>query len=180
MGYDTACETAFSIVEPCLEKGDMLFVIQSNYMESEYSVAKGEANSMNAVDSTINEESGNLYTITKIYKEDPTASTFNRGTASVLLWIRTFPSVAKISLLQTPFPRALRIPRPPASSTFSSSHQPPLATTSMSPSVPTVAPVTRAPARASRATRTTTATSRAPSLFKDGAQNFHPREDRSR
>merc|ERR1712022_814 len=69
--YDTACETAFSIVEPCLEKGDMLFVIQSNYMESEYSVAKGEANSMNAVDSTINEESGNLYTIAEDLQGGP-------------------------------------------------------------------------------------------------------------
>jgi hypothetical protein len=76
--YDTACETAFSMVEPCLDKGDMLFVIQSNYMQSEYSVVNGGTGSVMAVPSVIDEESGNLYTIMKIYKEDPTDSTFYR------------------------------------------------------------------------------------------------------
>jgi len=79
--YDTACETAFSMVEPCLDKGDMLFVIQSNYMQTEYSpVSAGYTdNSMVALNSnTVLEESGNLYTIKKVYKEDPTATTFYR------------------------------------------------------------------------------------------------------
>merc|ERR1712193_535575 len=40
--YDTACETAFSMVEPCLDKGDMLFVIQSNYLKDGYSVSQGD------------------------------------------------------------------------------------------------------------------------------------------
>merc|ERR1712070_1243965 len=71
--YDTACETAFSMVEPCLDKGDMLFVIQSKY-----SVVGGGTGSVMAVPSVIDEESGNLYTIMKIYKEDPTDSTFYR------------------------------------------------------------------------------------------------------
>merc|ERR1719171_1089133 len=30
--YDTACETAQSYIEPCLDKGDMLFVIDSKYV----------------------------------------------------------------------------------------------------------------------------------------------------
>merc|ERR1712022_83351 len=79
--YDTACETAFSMVEPCLDKGDMLFVIQSNYLKDGYSVSQagtGATLTGYGAHSTIVEESGNLYTIMKIYKEDPTASTFNR------------------------------------------------------------------------------------------------------
>merc|ERR1712022_78480 len=79
--YDTACETAFSMVEPCLDKSDMLFVIQSNYLKDGYSVSQagtGATLTGYGAHSTIVEESGNLYTIMKIYKEDPTASTFNR------------------------------------------------------------------------------------------------------
>merc|ERR1711998_407379 len=34
--YDTACETAFFAVEPCLDKGDMLFIIDSTYMSVFY------------------------------------------------------------------------------------------------------------------------------------------------
>merc|ERR1711998_323440 len=30
--YDTACETAPGLVEPCLDKGDMLFIVDSNYL----------------------------------------------------------------------------------------------------------------------------------------------------
>jgi hypothetical protein len=62
--YDTACETASSFIEPCLDKGDMLFIIDSSY----------PGITRSATQATI--ESGNLYTITKIYKEDPTATTF--------------------------------------------------------------------------------------------------------
>jgi hypothetical protein len=76
--YDTACETAFSMVEPCLDKGDMLFVIQSNYLKDGYSVSQGDTLTGYGQHSTIVEESGNLYTIMKIYKEDPTDSTFYR------------------------------------------------------------------------------------------------------
>jgi len=73
--YDTACETAFSAVEPCLDKGDMLFVIDSKYATDYYDPAlsavttRASANTM---------ETGNLYTIKKIYKEDPTVNTFTR------------------------------------------------------------------------------------------------------
>merc|ERR1712054_8078 len=75
--YDTACETAKSYIEPCLDKGDMLFVIDSNYVTShEFNpVAAGVSLTSRTTDA-ITEESGNLYTITKIYKEDPTETTF--------------------------------------------------------------------------------------------------------
>merc|ERR1712227_1062578 len=63
------------------DQGDMVFVIQSNYMQTEYSPASAgySVDSMVALDSTtVLEESGNLYTIKKVYKEDPTATTFYR------------------------------------------------------------------------------------------------------
>merc|ERR1711988_1158275 len=60
---------------------NVLYVIQSNYMQTEYSPASAgySVDSMVALDSTtVLEESGNLYTIKKVYKEDPTATTFYR------------------------------------------------------------------------------------------------------
>merc|ERR1711934_77105 len=87
--YDTACETAYFAVEPCLDKGDMLFIIDSYYMAGRYdpgdtsAVAKSPdgvllTNLDGADPPTANFESGNLYTIKKIYKEDPTALTWGR------------------------------------------------------------------------------------------------------
>jgi len=87
--YDTACETAYFAVEPCLDKGDMLFIIDSYYMAGRYdpgdrsAVAKSPdgvlLTSLKSADPpTANFESGNLYTIKKIYKEDPTALTWDR------------------------------------------------------------------------------------------------------
>jgi hypothetical protein len=88
--YDAACETAFFAVEPCLDKGDMLFIIDSTYMTEYYdpSVAgDSKAKYPNGGAVTVTEagaqahatyESGNLYTIKKIYKEDPTATTWTR------------------------------------------------------------------------------------------------------
>jgi hypothetical protein len=82
--YDTACETAFHAVEPCLDKGDMLFVIDSNYYAGEFH--KGTVQRPDGVKllsstaatygSPATHESGNIYTIKKIYKEDPTVDTF--------------------------------------------------------------------------------------------------------
>merc|ERR1711988_2028109 len=83
--YDTACETAFHAVEPCLDKGDMLFVIDSNYYAGEFH--KGTVQRPDGVKllsstaptygSPATHESGNIYTIKKIYKEDPTEQTFD-------------------------------------------------------------------------------------------------------
>jgi hypothetical protein len=87
--YDTACETAYFAVEPCLDKGDMLFIIDSYYMSVFYdpSQKNGKALTSEGVDLAslvadapplANYESGNLYTIKKIYKEDPTSKTWDR------------------------------------------------------------------------------------------------------
>ena len=86
--YDTACETAYFAVEPCLDKGDMLFIINSYYMAGRYdpgdrsAVAKSPSGTLltslaGADPPTAKFESGNLYTIKKIYKEDPTTSTWD-------------------------------------------------------------------------------------------------------
>jgi hypothetical protein len=83
--YDTACETAFFAVEPCLDKGDMLFIIDSTYMSGNYdpslvgstgvSVMRSDGSGAKHRETALY-ESGNLYTIMKIYKEDPTAETW--------------------------------------------------------------------------------------------------------
>merc|ERR1711998_628848 len=84
-----ACETAYFAVEPCLDKGDMLFIINSHYMAGRYgpgdrsAVAKSPVGTLltslkSADPPTANFESGNLYTIKKIYKEDPTTLTWDR------------------------------------------------------------------------------------------------------
>jgi hypothetical protein len=76
--YDTACETAFHAVEPCLDKGDMLFVIDSNYYAGEFhtGAAKRPNGGTPNYPGSATHESGNIYTIKKIYKEDPTVDTF--------------------------------------------------------------------------------------------------------
>merc|ERR1712159_199744 len=71
--YDTACETAYASVEPCLDKGDMLFVIDSTFVKGNFNPEIATATHTNSAAAI---ESGNLYTITKIYKEDPTERTF--------------------------------------------------------------------------------------------------------
>jgi len=80
--YDTACETAFANVEPCLDKGDMLFIIDSRYLINGYNPKGAAADGTDYDDgngiSTATYESGNLYTIMKIYKEDPTATSYVR------------------------------------------------------------------------------------------------------
>jgi hypothetical protein len=74
--YDTACETAYSAVEPCLDKGDMLFVIDSNYYAGEFHTGAVKRPD-GGTTTTATHESGNIYTIKKIYKEDPTEQTFD-------------------------------------------------------------------------------------------------------
>merc|ERR1711937_78246 len=78
--YDTACETAFHAVEPCLDKGDMIFVIDSNYYAGAFhgGAVKRSDGSTASYGSPASYESGNIYTINKIYKEDPTETTWNQ------------------------------------------------------------------------------------------------------
>merc|ERR1711988_306880 len=71
--YDVACETADSAVEPCLDKGDMLFVVDTAnlYVSQNVSTPSNYVSFPAAV-----ADSGDLYTISKIYKADPTSTTF--------------------------------------------------------------------------------------------------------
>merc|ERR1712196_235950 len=72
--YYVACETADSAVEPCLDQGDMLFVVNTKNLVLSQNVPY-PSNVLVSADDT-GKESGDLYTISKIYKEDPTATTF--------------------------------------------------------------------------------------------------------
>jgi hypothetical protein len=72
--YDVACETADSAVEPCLDQGDMLFVVDTKNLVLSQNVSYA-SNTFDSADNVA--DSGDLYTISKIYKEDPTTSTFS-------------------------------------------------------------------------------------------------------
>ena len=80
--YDVACETAISTVEPCLDKGDMLFVVDSTYLAYYQNVTRDSPSGSQAVYFAATDVGAgggdhlDLYTITKIYKQDPTATTF--------------------------------------------------------------------------------------------------------
>ena len=75
--YDVACETAPTTVEPCLDKGDMLFVIDTtNTAYAQNFTLSAPSGTENVIPPTYTADSGDLYTITKIYKQDPTALTF--------------------------------------------------------------------------------------------------------
>merc|ERR1712022_24950 len=76
--YDTACQTAPGFVEPCLEKGDLLFIIDSNYLVDAYDAYESTTNSLVSIED--NEyDTGMLYPIEKIYTADPTEDTFGWG-----------------------------------------------------------------------------------------------------
>merc|ERR1712054_707221 len=72
--YDVACETADSAVEPCLDQGDMLFVVNTKNLVLSQNVSYPSNVLVNPDGAA--KDSGDLYTISKIYKEDPTATTF--------------------------------------------------------------------------------------------------------
>jgi hypothetical protein len=77
--YDVSCETGFSMVEPCLDKGDMLFIIDSAYMNGGYSPTDA-AQTADMISPPTQQyvETGDLYTIKKIYKEKTSPTTFAR------------------------------------------------------------------------------------------------------
>ncbi len=97
--YDTACETAFSAVEPCLDKGDMLFVIDSNYYAGAFHSggALRPDGSNPSYGSPATYESGNIYTIKKIYKEDPTEITWEREDRYRIILDKNIPFSAQYS-----------------------------------------------------------------------------------
>jgi len=71
---DTACETS-SGIEPCLDKGDLIFVIDSSYLSNKQdpTVATDAATGLTAPSSSV--DTGGLYEIKKIYVADPTSNT---------------------------------------------------------------------------------------------------------
>ena len=98
--YDVACETALTTVEPCLDKGDMLFVIDTtNLAYSQNFTLMAPSGTENVYPPTYTADSGDLYTITKIYKQDPTAVTFQSTghEAAVLPWATLIPCVGPIN-----------------------------------------------------------------------------------
>merc|ERR1712054_220299 len=48
MSFDVSCETGLSTVEPCLQKGDMLFITDANWGKSELLIGKSEETSATA------------------------------------------------------------------------------------------------------------------------------------
>merc|ERR1719502_800049 len=93
--YDTACESASSYIHPCLDKGDMIFLFDANWGRLSGTEANGDVIfgnggahlALSDIDKANNAWKYNnwetytntYYTIQKIYKEDPTASTFATG-----------------------------------------------------------------------------------------------------
>jgi hypothetical protein len=77
--FDTSCVSAPAFITPCLQIGDKLFIVNSNYLTKSYDPSFDSGAAEPAVyGSTTDYESGNLYTITKIYSAPPTATTFER------------------------------------------------------------------------------------------------------
>ena len=101
--YDTACETSNDLIEPCLEKGDFIFLFDLNWgrsshqngtstieihgglkHETQYFGAKGfhkwksdAGKSKNPYHyNNYNLNTGQMYTVKKVFKEKPTASSF--------------------------------------------------------------------------------------------------------
>jgi len=78
--YDVSCENDLTNVEPCLEKGDLLFIIDAKYMVTSYDATDATdsvAGDDDLIDIFASETAtGQLYTIEKIYNVDPTSSTW--------------------------------------------------------------------------------------------------------
>lgn len=79
--YDVSCESGLLHVEPCLEKGDLLFIVDSKYMtvsyDASYAVDTLTTSTIDLTDLGASAyHTGQLYTIEKIYVADPNARTF--------------------------------------------------------------------------------------------------------
>merc|ERR1711988_290194 len=79
MSFDVSCGTGLSTVEPCLQKGDMLFITDTNWGKSELLIAKSEGTRFfGGVPVSYGEgfaDTTDLYTITKIWKSEETSAT---------------------------------------------------------------------------------------------------------
>merc|ERR1711998_806566 len=73
MSFDVSCETGLSSVEPCLQKGDLIFITDANWGKSEQIVTKAGGIAFFGGADPVGWVSGyadttDLYTITKIWK----------------------------------------------------------------------------------------------------------------
>merc|ERR1711988_1868259 len=78
--FDASCETGRPEVEPCLQKGDLIFVTDANWGQSQLQIDKLEQKFFFGADGAGNFDDGyadtsDLYTITKIWKAEETATT---------------------------------------------------------------------------------------------------------
>merc|ERR1712005_16131 len=80
MSFDVSCETGRADVEPCLQKGDLIFITDANWGTSELTVTKSDATKFFGGVGTTGFGAGyadtsDLYTITKIWKAEETSKT---------------------------------------------------------------------------------------------------------
>merc|ERR1711939_885362 len=82
MSMDVSCETGSSLVEPCLQKGDLIFVTDANWGKNEQNINKGAGTGLNFFGGASAGSWGagfadttDLYTITKIWKSEETSRT---------------------------------------------------------------------------------------------------------
>merc|ERR1711907_362319 len=80
MSFDTSCETGLSTVEPCLQKGDMIFITDANWDKKDAEITRVSATSYFGVGDSAKFMEGfadttDLYTITKIWKAEETSTT---------------------------------------------------------------------------------------------------------
>jgi len=82
MSMDVSCETGSSLVEPCLQKGDLLFITDANWGTKEVNINKGDDSGKNFFGGAGAGSWGagfsdttDLYTITKIWKSEETHRT---------------------------------------------------------------------------------------------------------
>jgi len=80
MSWDASCETGRPEVEPCLQKGDYIFITDANWGKSEQIVDKADWKKFFGGRDSVQYTSGyadttDLYTITKIWKAEETSKT---------------------------------------------------------------------------------------------------------
>merc|ERR1711988_1625842 len=80
MSFDASCETGSASVEPCLSKGDLVFITDANWGQSEQTITKDSSTRFFGGATTMGYSNGfadttDLYTITKIWKAEETSDT---------------------------------------------------------------------------------------------------------
>merc|ERR1711988_1785415 len=81
MSFDASCETGLASAEPCLQKGDLIFITDANWGTTLATTTETNRASSFFGGATVNDYSAgfadttDLYTITKIWKAEETATT---------------------------------------------------------------------------------------------------------